>query len=163
MEDLLGVPDRDVWAYGESLRALAVEKGYSNIEFSRLKDLCRVQIKSDEKVDEIAYVANATTFRMALLNKFGQSDFDVKLKLSEDEDTCLTYRGYIKFLMTDLQDVYPLGPERSKSKFKRGIEQVAKQMLYRGDVSGPNIHHGKGSRHRYTNLSLCSGILPCCP
>ncbi|KAJ1323854.1 L-tyrosine/L-tryptophan isonitrile synthase family protein [Microdochium nivale] len=132
--DLLGVPDRDVWAYGESLRALAVEKGYSNIEFSRLKDLCRVQIKSDEKVDEIAYVANATTFRMALLNKFGQSDFDVKLKLSEDEDTCLTYRGYIKFLMTDLQDVYPLGPERSKSKFKRGIEQVAKQMLYRGDA-----------------------------
>lgn len=114
-------------------------------------------------MDEIAYVANATTFRMALLNKFGQSDFDVALKLSEDEDTCLTYRGYIKFLMTDLQDVYPLGPERTKSKFKRGIEQVAKQMLYRGDVSGLTVHHDNGSHDQIINLPYFSGILPCCP
>lgn len=59
----------------------------------------------------------------------------MSLRISEDEDTCSTYRGYIKFLETDLQNVYPVGEGRSKSKYKRGIEYIAKQMLMRGDVS----------------------------
>lgn len=128
------MPDRDVWAYGESLRAMAERKEFNHIEFSRLKDLCGVPSLTG-KMDEMAYVANATHVRMSLLNRYGRPDFDVAQKLAEDEDTCLTYRGYIRFLMTDLEDVYPLGPGRTKTKFKRGIELIAKQMLYRGDVS----------------------------
>lgn len=132
--DLLGVPDKDVWAYGETLRALAVEKAYSHISFSRLRDL--VTISLPEQVDEMTYVANASNFRRALLNTFSRPDWDWK-EVSQSEDVCLTYRGYIKFLETDLQYVYPQGPDRSKSKYKRGIEYIAKQMLARGDVS----HH----------------------
>ncbi|RYP80153.1 hypothetical protein DL770_006348 [Monosporascus sp. CRB-9-2] len=131
-QDLLGVPDKDVWAYGEALRALSTRKEFHHIEFSRLKDL--VHIDLPDQLDEITYVANATNFRLALLKDFGRPEYNPSLKISEDEDTCMTYRGYIKFLATDLQDVYPVGEERSKSKYKKGVEYIAKQMLGRGDA-----------------------------
>lgn len=130
--DLLGVPDREVWAYGEALRAIAASRGYQHIEFSRLKDLVRVSVP--DQLDEITYVANATNFRHALLSKFARVDWDSSQEISKSEDTCLTYRGYIKFLETDLKNVYPVGNNRSKSKFKSGIEYIAKQMLARGDA-----------------------------
>ncbi|OTA58838.1 putative pyoverdine/dityrosine biosynthesis protein [Hypoxylon sp. EC38] len=130
--DLLGVPDKDVWAYGEALRALRARKDFKHIEFCRLKDIVHVDVPNE--LDEIRYVANATNFRHALLQEFSRPGYDVSLRISEDEDTCLTYRGYIKFLETDLQNVYPIGDGRSKSKYKRGIEYIAKQMLMRGDA-----------------------------
>lgn len=130
--DLLGVPDSSVWAYGEALRAMVSKQGLKHIEFSRLKDITTVDMP--DKLDQIKYVSNATNFRHALLSQFGDPAFDISSKLREDEDTCLTYRGYIKFLATDLQDVYPVGPGRTKSQYKKGIEYIAKQMLFRGDV-----------------------------
>ncbi|KAI0010805.1 Pyoverdine/dityrosine biosynthesis protein-domain-containing protein [Xylariaceae sp. FL0662B] len=130
--DLLGVPDRDVWAYGESLRALRTTEDFRHIEFCRLKDLVRIDVP--DELDEIRYVANATNFRHALLKQFSKAEYDVSLRISEDEDTCLTYRGYIKFLETDLQNVYPVGEGRSKKKYKKGVEYIAKQMLMRGDA-----------------------------
>ncbi|POR36253.1 Spore wall maturation protein DIT1 [Tolypocladium paradoxum] len=110
--DLLGVPDKDVWAYGETLRALAVDKGFDNIVFSRLRDL--VSIALPEKLDEMTYVANASNFRRALLNTFSRPDWEWKV--------------------TDLADVYPLQDDRSKTRYKRGIEYIAKEMMMRGDV-----------------------------
>lgn len=130
--DLLGVPDKDVWSYGETLRLVAKEKGFTQIEFSRLRDL--VSISLPEELDEMTYVANASNFRRALLNTFGNPNWEWK-EVSQIEDVCLTYRGYIKFLETDLADVYPLEDGRTKSKYKRGIEYIAKQMMSRGDVS----------------------------
>ena len=115
------------------MRALSAQKGFHHIEFSRLKDLVHIDVP--DELDEITYVANATNFRLALLRHFSRPEYNAALKISEDEDTCLTYRGYIKFLATDLQDVYPVGEVRSKSKYKRGVEYIAKQMLSRGDVS----------------------------
>lgn len=111
---------------------LSISKNFKHLEFSRLKDL--VDAKVPNELDQIVYVSNATNFRLSLLSRFSNPDFDASLKIKDDEDTCLTYRGYIKFLSTDLQDVYPVGQERTKSQFKKGIEYVAKQMLFRGDV-----------------------------
>lgn len=118
---------------------MAAEEGFKHIQFSRLKDLSKVK-KIPDEMDEVKYVANATNFRHGLLSNYGDENFDASLKVHEDEDTCLTYRGYIKFLMTDLEDVYPIGPERSKSQFKKGIEYIAKQMLFRGDVRQPSTN-----------------------
>jgi pyoverdine/dityrosine biosynthesis protein Dit1 len=95
-----------------------------------------VSLTLPEELDEISYVANATNFRRALLNTFGRPDWNWKT-VSQSEDVCLTYRGYIKFLETDLEHVYPIGEGRSKSKFKRGIESIAREMMARGDVSAP--------------------------
>ncbi|TEA21316.1 Spore wall maturation protein DIT1 [Colletotrichum sidae] len=131
--DLLGVPDKEVWAYGETLRGIAAEKRLANIQFSRLQDLVHLP-NLPNKLEEITYVANATNFRRALLNTFGRADYDPSNEISKNQDTCLTYRGYIKFLETDLRHVYPVGEDRSKTKFKAGIEYISKQMLQRGDA-----------------------------
>ncbi|KAK0674590.1 Pyoverdine/dityrosine biosynthesis protein-domain-containing protein [Cercophora samala] len=180
--DLLGVPDRHVWAYGQALRDLAVEKGFSsNIKFSRLQDLLHV-FPGNNDLDEIAYVSNATEFRRALLNTFGRPDFDASAEVCCNEDTCMTYRGYIKFLETDLKHVYPLGSDRSRSKFKKGTEYIAKNMLLRGDAFAravrerfPNhlrlsIHpkgagaaasgNAKGKGKSQTNVKLPISLLP---
>ncbi|KAG6354455.1 hypothetical protein INS49_004472 [Diaporthe citri] len=130
--DLLGVPDRNVWAYGEALRAMSAAKEFNNIKFNRLKDLVHVDVP--DEMDEITYVTNATNFRLALLNSFSKRDYDVDLKIADHEDTCLTYRGYLKFLETDLQTIYPITEERSKKKYKKGLGYIAKQMLFRGDA-----------------------------
>lgn len=111
---------------------MSTKKEFHHIEFSRLKDLVHIDVP--DALDEITYVANATNFRLALLKLFSRPEYNPSLKISEDEDTCLTYRGYIKFLATDLQDVYPVGEGRSKSKYKKGVEYIAKQMLSRGDA-----------------------------
>jgi pyoverdine/dityrosine biosynthesis protein Dit1 len=126
------VPDRDVWAYGETLRDLARTKDFKHIQFSRLRDL--VSLPLPDHLDEMTYVANASNFRRALLNDFSDPNWEWK-DVSQNEDVCLTYRGYIKFLETDLQYVYPQGPDRTKTKYKKGIEYIAKQMLARGHVS----------------------------
>lgn len=123
--------DRDVWAYGEALRELARNKGHSRISFSRLRDL--VPIEVPDQLDEMTYVANATNFRRSLLNAFSRPSWDWE-EVKKSEDVCLTYCGYIRFLETDLQYVYPLGPDRSKSMYKRGIKYIAQQMLARGEV-----------------------------
>ncbi|KAH7305838.1 putative pyoverdine/dityrosine biosynthesis protein [Stachybotrys elegans] len=161
--DLLAVPDKDVWAYGEALRAMAQSKGLSCISFSRLRDL--VSIPLPDELDEMTYTANASNFRRALLNTFSRPNWDWKETI-KSEDVCLTYRGYIKFLETDLEEVFPQGEDRSKSKYKRGIEYIAKQMIARGDAFASAVghvfkDHVRLSIHPSTGSSKLSiGLLP---
>ncbi|KAK2593443.1 hypothetical protein QQS21_008860 [Conoideocrella luteorostrata] len=161
--DLLGVPDNDVWNYGEGLRLLAHAKGFTQIEFSRLRDL--VSISLPDELDEMSYVANASNFRRALLNTFGNPNWEWK-EVIQSEDVCLTYRGYIRFLETDLADVYPLDGGRTKSKYKRGIEYIAKQMMARGDAFASAVRqkykdHVRLSIHPSTGAAKMSiSLLP---
>lgn len=131
-EDLLSVPDLDVWKYGETLRTMARTKQFEHLQFARSNDL--LHINTSESMTEMTYMDNVSRYRSSLIEKFGQPDWDVSKEISKEGDTCLTYRGYIKFLMTDLEHVYPLGPARSKKEFKRSLEHIAKQMLCRGQA-----------------------------
>ncbi|EPE32483.1 P-loop containing nucleoside triphosphate hydrolase [Glarea lozoyensis ATCC 20868] len=128
--DLLSIPDRDTWAYGEALRAMAAQKGFSNIEFSRLKDL--VNIPMPEKLEEITYVANATNFRRLFLNEHGKEDLDINHEIATNPDMHMTYLGYRRFLESDLKYIFPLGKGRSGHSYKRDVKYLAKQMLIRG-------------------------------
>lgn len=135
--------DRDVWAYGTALRALSADHGFGrHIGFARLRDLVPLAGGGlpDGEPDEIVYVCHASGFRHALLAQFGDEQLDVSRRIQEDDDTCKTYRGYIRFLATDLLGVYPTGPRRSKSQYKKGVEYIAKKMLHRGDVCLPLPH-----------------------
>ena len=135
MTDLLGISDRDTFAYGEALRSMAVEKGFRHIDFSRLKDL--VNFPLPEKLEEIVYVANATNFRRFLFNKYGNDDLDIDREIATKPDTQLTYLGYRRFLESDLRYIFPLGQGRSNHSYKRDVKYLAKQMLIRGYVSTP--------------------------
>lgn len=113
------------------LRAIATAKGHKHISFSRLQDL--VAITLPEQLDDMTYVANASNFRQALLNTFGRPDWNWETA-RQREDVNLTYKGYIKALGIDLQNVYDIKDDPSKTKFQQGIEYTAQQMLARGDV-----------------------------
>ncbi|KAL6402957.1 hypothetical protein AUP68_12287 [Ilyonectria robusta] len=161
--DLLGVPDKDVWAYGETLRELAIDKGFKNISFSRLRDLVNIELPNE--FNEMTYVANASNFRRALLNSFSRPDWSWE-EARQSEDVCMTYRGYIKFLQLDLENVYPLKEDRTKSKYKKGIEYIARQMMARGDafanaVRTKYIDHIRLSIHPSTGAAKLSlNLLP---
>lgn len=133
MTDLLGIPDRDTWAYGEALRTMAAQKGFNHIDFSRLRDL--VNFSLPEKLDEITYVANATNFRRFLFNKYAKDDLDIDHEIATVPDTRMTYLGYRRFLESDLRYIFPLGEGRSNKGYKRDVKYLAKQMLIRGYVS----------------------------
>ncbi|KAF5977410.1 very large low complexity protein [Fusarium bulbicola] len=122
--------DRDTWAYGEALRALAVKKGFNQIIFSRLKDLAGLELP--QKLSEIVYVANATNFRRYLLNKYGKEDYDIKYEIATDPDTLMTYCGYKRFLESDLQHIFPSGENRSHNGYRRDVKYLAKEMIIRG-------------------------------
>ena len=133
ISDLLCISDQETWIYGEALRKIVVEKGFNNIFFSRIRDL--LDFPLPEKLTEIVYVANCTTFRRLLLNKYGKEDLDIDHEIATDPDTKLTYLGYKRFLESDLQYIFPRGENRSAHSYKRDCKYVAKQMLVRGYVS----------------------------
>jgi len=111
---------------------MAADMDFKNLSFSRLRDL--VDIDMPKNLEEMTYVANASNFRRALLNTFTKPGWSWD-QVRQMEDQCMTYRGYIKFLQTDLETVYPVDESRSKSAYKKGIEYIAKQMMARGEVS----------------------------
>ncbi|KAL8904139.1 MAG: hypothetical protein Q9207_003463 [Kuettlingeria erythrocarpa] len=150
---LLGISDRDTWAYGQALRAMAVQKGFNHIDFSRLRDL--VSFPLPEKLEEITYVANATNFRRFLFNQYGQDDLDIDHEIATSPDTQMTYLGYRRFLESDLRYIFPLGKGRSNHSYKKDIKYLAKQMLTRGyafagAVKSAYPHHLRLSIHRST-------------
>lgn len=115
---------------------MALEKGFIHIDFSRLRDL--VNFPLPEKLEEITYVANATNFRRYLLNKYGKDDLDIDHEIATKPDTLMTYRGYRRFLESDLQHVFPAGNGRSVKAYKKNVKFLAKEMLIRGYVSIPH-------------------------
>ncbi|KAF5565681.1 spore wall maturation DIT1 [Fusarium phyllophilum] len=138
--DLLSIPDRDTWAYGQALRHLASDKGFQHISFSRIRDL--VDIPLPAELHEIAYVANATNFRRALLNRFGKDDIDIDEEIGKDPDTKMTYLGYRRFLESDLKHIFPVGNGRTANAYRRDVRYLAKQMLIRGYAFASAVKHG---------------------
>jgi alpha-ketoglutarate-dependent taurine dioxygenase len=134
--DLLGVPDHTVWTYGQTLRQLTKTKGYNHIKFARIKDLLGISSLREE-TNDMAYAAVAPSIRLALMHRYGNINWDSMVNKSyanDDQNKRLTYCGYLKFLSSDLATMYPIGPGRTKSAFKRGVEIIAKSMLKRGEA-----------------------------
>ncbi|KAJ5779598.1 hypothetical protein N7457_007318 [Penicillium paradoxum] len=128
--DLLCISDQETWAYGEALRKMAIQNKFDFISFSRLKDL--LEFPMPEKISEIVYVANCTTFRRLLFNKYGKEDLDIDYEIRTNPDTKLTFLGYKRFLESDLKHIFPRGANRSANSYRRDCKYLAKQMLIRG-------------------------------
>lgn len=128
--DLLGISDQETWRYGLALRAMAERKAFSRLAFSRLQDLVAVKNLPDELV-ELTYVANATNFRRTLFNVYGRDgDIDIDHEIATNPDTLMTYKGYSRFLKSDLQ--YIFGAPKGGVRYRKDVKYLAKQMLVRG-------------------------------
>lgn len=109
---------------------MAAERGFTNIAFSRIKDLLDLKLFHDLR--EITYVANCTNFRRLLINNHGREDLDIDQEIAKNPDTKLTYLGYRRFLENDLRHIFPPSPDRTKNGYKRDVKYLAKEMLKRG-------------------------------
>ncbi len=108
----------------------------NNLNFVRLRDLLD-QEDISEPLSEEAYLKDAPSFRDGLNKRYLPESFDAEVQIANDADTTLTYRGYIKFLETDLANNGPESEQKSKSQHKKYREGVAKSMIGRGKVIYP--------------------------
>ncbi|GIJ85267.1 hypothetical protein Asppvi_004123 [Aspergillus pseudoviridinutans] len=150
--DILGVPDETVWEYGEALRRMAVEKELYHVKFIRLFELLEHPwnpLTSAEQAKSY-YLAHAQCLRRELMYRFEDRSFDADIAIRNDNDTCLTYRGYIKFLTKDLA---PQMDTQYTSKKARAahIAQIARSMIVRGKMFAAAI---KANRTDYVRLSI---------
>ncbi|KAG5206092.1 Transferase family [Trichophyton interdigitale] len=151
--DLLSISDQDTWAYGEALRKMAIDKKFIYIQFSRMKDLLDFPLPG--KLTEITYVANCTTFRRLLINRYGRDDLDIDQEITTNPDTKLTYLGYKRFLESDLKHIFPRGVGRSAHSYKRDCKYLAKQMLMRGYAFAGAV---KNAFPNYLRLSIHESV-----
>lgn len=126
----MGIPDAEVYNYGTELRRLAAVK-CTHISFARLNRLVLDDCPEAANVDE--YVQNASWYRNEMVKKYLPTGFNVRVELKTNINALMTYRGYLKFLQTDLR--YEKSRQRQSGKqVKKMNEAVAKLMIARGAV-----------------------------
>ncbi|KAM0476242.1 hypothetical protein ACHAPX_006659 [Trichoderma viride] len=104
------------------------------------------------------YIANCTTFRRELLNKYGKDDLDIDSEIANNPDTKLTYLGYKRFLESDLKYIFPQGPDRGANEYKRDCKYIAKQMLIRGYAFAQAIKHNYPDHLRLSIHESVAGL-----
>ncbi|KAF4537728.1 Pyoverdine biosynthesis [Lasiodiplodia theobromae] len=131
--DILGIPDEDAWNYGSAIRALARERGYSCIKFSRLMNL--LGLYTEPEISKEKYLELCEPARRQLASTYGDPSFDADAFLKTDEDYMRTYLGYSKFLTKDLAYSPVVASLPSRKKFKALVKVIGKEMIAGGVVS----------------------------
>lgn len=127
------IDDAEVWDYSTAVRDILVAKELDHVNTLRIVDLLGSSTSEDLTKEE--YLKNASSYRDELVEKYGPKDFDSREAVRTDKDTCMTYRGYIKFLTKDLRHGRFAKENPSKRQFKDAIEALALKMIARGKVS----------------------------
>ncbi|KAL8641518.1 MAG: hypothetical protein Q9228_001681 [Teloschistes exilis] len=160
--DILGISDLEVWRYGQALRKMARDHRCDHVKFLRLRNLLGTEDIA-EPITEEEYLRDAPQFRDDLLERYLPKNFDVDAQIAKDASTTLTYRGYIKFLETDLATQ---GEWETKAQMKKQCEAVARKMIVRGKAFATSIaknltEHVRLSIHPSTEQNkLSMSIIP---
>ena len=145
------IDDCEVWDYSTAVRDIITAKGLHHISTLRIVDL--LGIPNTENLTKEEYLTHAGCYRRELVAKFSPVNYDSLEAVRNDKDTCMTYRGYIKFLTKDLRHSrlgVELGSE--KRKYKDAIERLALKMIYRGKVSSLYFSSAQNSKAKFFEL-----------
>ncbi|KZM27357.1 uncharacterized protein EKO05_0003721 [Ascochyta rabiei] len=96
--DLLGVPDEDVWTFGEAVRQITVDNDLHHLSFLRLWDL----LGTPGTWSKEHYLANAHNIRQELNKRFGDPQFEANMANMSSSDMQMTHTKYLEFLKSDL-------------------------------------------------------------
>ncbi|KAJ3278629.1 dityrosine synthesis enzyme [Borealophlyctis nickersoniae] len=151
--DLLGVPDETVNAYNRLLRSSVLSiPGNSDIfSFYGLDDLLHIQdrasftnaptnfandLPSIQSIELPRYLAAATTeaadgARRMLHALAGVDKTELDLQIMQEEHVTRLYRGFSKFLLTDLQNRPEMVALPSNNARKQLCSKIAKEMILR--------------------------------
>lgn len=80
---------------------MAAREGSTHIKLLRVMDL--LGFTAGETMTKDIYLSMTAVSRKALEEQYGRSEADVREMIATDKDTLLTYRGFIRFLETDLK------------------------------------------------------------
>ena len=142
----MGIEDSEVWDYSTALRNIIETKELRHLKTLRIIDLLNHEDTS--KLTREEYLVHASCYRRELVAKYGPRDFNSRDAIRNDNDTCMTYRGYIKFLTKDLMHskipAVTQSQTKHKKQYKEAIESIALKMIERGRV-GLQSHSGKQS------------------
>ncbi|KAI4158270.1 MAG: hypothetical protein LQ342_007605 [Letrouitia transgressa] len=129
--DIVGISDDDTWNYSAELMDMAKEKGFCNIKLLRVMDL--LGYTQGEELTKERYLETVNDCRKELAAQFGNADEAVAQMIKDDPDTLLTYRGFIRFLETDLRYSPIIKKGISGNQYRKAVKEVAKGMMNRAE------------------------------
>lgn len=131
----MGISDSEVWEYSTAVRDIITAKGLRHIDTLRIVDLLDSHPHSENLTKE-EYLIHAGCYRRELVAKYSPLNFDSREAVNNDKDTCMTYKGYIKFLTKDLahSNLVTETHGSPKKRYKEAIEKLALKMIARGKV-----------------------------
>jgi alpha-ketoglutarate-dependent taurine dioxygenase len=144
--DLLGVPDEDVWDFGEAVRQITVEHGLHHLSFLRLWDL----LGTPGTWSKEHYLANASNIRQELKERYGDPQFEADMANKSSSDMQMTHTKYLEFLKSDLllnKKWLAQSPEEQAVT----ISNTAKAMMSRWKAFAAAL---EASRTEYVRLSI---------
>lgn len=159
--DLLGVSDEEVFDYAEGLHRITGGLGLKHLKFTDLFEL--LGDKSPATAEE--YASRVGKLKERVFTEFLPPGFDFDVDIKKDNNALSTYRGYIKFLDSDLSTLFR-EQKMSKNAAKKHSSKVARGMIERGKafsalVSQKSPAHVRLSIHASDNTrKLSVALLP---
>lgn len=146
MIDLLGVPDEDVWNFGEAVRQITVEHDLHHLSFLRLWDL----LGTPGTWSKEHYLANASSIRQELHNRYGDPQFEADMANKSSSDMQMTHTKYLEFLKSDLL-LNEKWLAQSPGEQATTISETAKAMMSRWKAFAAAL---EANRTDYVRLSI---------
>ncbi|KAL8720598.1 MAG: hypothetical protein Q9225_002562 [Loekoesia sp. 1 TL-2023] len=154
--DLVGITDEDTWEYSRALMSMAANKGFHNIKLVRIMDL--LGLTNGKETTKESYLETIPACRRELESQFGEPDEAIREMIQTDPDTLLTYRGFIRFLETDLKYSPIVKKGTSGSQYRKIVKQVAQGMMTRAE-SFTKIIQAKCPNHVRLSIHPSSGAV----
>ena len=160
--DLLGVSDEEVFGYTQGLHRITESLGLKHLQFTDLFELIGSE-SSPTTAEE--YASHIGKLRERLFVSFLPPGYDFDEDIKKDNNALLTYRGYMKFLESDLATFYR-EKVMSKSAARKHSSKVARGMIERGKafsalVASKSPLHVRLSIHASDNTGKLSvALLP---
>ena len=126
--DLLGVSDEEVFDYAKGLHRITEVLGLKHLNFTDLFELIGSE-RSPTTAEE--YASRIGNLRQRLFVSFRPPGYDFDEDIKKNDNALLTYRGYMKFLESDLTTFFR-EKGMGKSAAKKHNSKVARGMIERG-------------------------------
>jgi len=113
---------------------MAAKKGFTSIKLLRVMDFLGHTTPSAGPLTKSEYMTLVSKSRAELEAQFGNSDKEIRHLIETDNDTLMTYRGFIRFLETDLRHSPIAAHARSGQHYRRIVKEVAMKMMLRAEA-----------------------------
>ncbi|KAF0327129.1 hypothetical protein K4K61_003356 [Colletotrichum sp. SAR11_59] len=130
--DVVGISDDETWEYGSTLMDMAAKKGYKGIKLLRVMDFLGMTDGLGPMTKE-QYMTQVDEARKQLESQFGNALEEVRKMIDTDNDTLMTYRGFIRFLEVDLRNSPVAAHATSGHKYRKVVKEVAMKMMMRAE------------------------------